>query len=244
MSSNPVDQRLNNISTNWDELIAAHAGEHDESIAATIRGQVLRRYAGCAYQYVFGATKSHHAAEDLTQEFALRFVRGDFAKANPQQGRFRDYLKASLRNLITDFYRNKATEGAIESALAIHSANKEIKNLDIEFSQRWRQRVLSIAWESLQSHENEKSNHYYSVLHLRAQNPEASSSALANQFAQLHNKDVSADWIRQNLRRARRKFGELLLEEVGRTVNSTDRNIVDDELARLGLKKYVAELDL
>jgi len=244
MSKNSMDNRLSNISTNWDELIAAHEGENGDLNAAMIRGRVLRRYSGCAYQYTFGATKSHHAAEDLTQEFALRFVRGDFGKANPQQGRFRDYLKASLRNLITDFYRKKTTDGLLENGLALNSDSKEIDSLDVAFTEQWRQRVLSITWELLQKYEIEKFNHYYSVLHLRAQNPEASSSELALKFAQLHNKEVSPDWIRQNLRRARRKFGELLIEEVGRTVNSIDRNVVDDELASLGLKKYVAGLDL
>ncbi len=244
MSSNPVEHRLNNISTNWDELIEAHAGEDDDSAAAALRGQVLRRYAGCAYQYVLGATKSHDAAEDLTQEFALKFVRGDFAKASPQQGRFRDYLKASLRNLITDFFRTQAAAAVIKTATALDDVNEGMKSLDAKFSEQWRKRVLSIAWESLQSYENEKLNHYYSVLHLRAQQPESSSGELAAQFAKLHDKEVTPEWIRQNLRRARLKFGELLLEEVGRTINSNDRSVIDAELASLGLKKYVAGLDL
>jgi len=247
MSSRAFESRLSNITTNWDELVAAHGGKNEDRDAAMLRSQILRRYAGCVYQYTFGATKSHHAAEDLTQEFALRFVRGDFRKANPSRGRFRDYLKASLRNLITDFYRSQMAEGVLESSLAAHNAALKIESLevvDIAFSAKWRERVLSITWGSLQSFESEKSNYFYSILRLRAENPESSSIELAKQFDKLHNKKVSSDWIRQNLRRARRKFGELLIEEVSRTLNSTDRDDLDAELASLGLKKYVAGLDL
>lgn len=244
MSSNPIENRLSNISTNWEELFAAHEGGNSDLNAAKIRGQVLQRYSNCVSHYMFGATKSHHAAEELTQEFALRFIRGDFGKATPQQGRFRDYLKVSLRNLIADFYRKKAAEGAfVVPSVPIDTA-AEISSLDVEFSENWRRRLLNITWEQLQSFEVEKANYYYAVLYLRSQNPEASSDELALEFTQRHSKVVSPDWIRQNLRRARRKFGELLIEEVGRTVNSIDRNDVDEEMASLGLKKYVAGLDL
>ena len=237
-TANPLENRLSNISTNWEELIAAHDELHVDRKSAELRGELLRRYSGCAYQYILGATKNHHAAEDLSQEFALRFVRGDFRNANPKQGRFRDYLKVSLRNLITDFFRSKPNDVEI-GKLGAEVQAVTLDSLESMFSQQWRERVLSIVWNSLKEFEAGKQTQYYSVLHLRTQHADSSSEQLAKLFSEQIGKTVTADWIRQTLRRARRKFSDLLIEEVGKTLHSNSRQEIRDELAELGLKKYV-----
>src|SRR5262249_42324166 len=50
------------------------------------------------------------AAEELTQEFAVRFLRGDFRQADPSRGRFRDLLKRALRHLAIDYWRRQRAE--------------------------------------------------------------------------------------------------------------------------------------
>ena len=233
------ETRLSHISTNWDELIAAHDDECFDQNGAVLRGAILRRYSSCVFQYILGATKSHHAAEDLAQEFALRFVRGDFRKANPEQGRFRDYLKVSLRNLVTDFFRGKPKEKDFELVGQHQVKSAAFDSLELDFAEQWRQRVLSIAWNALKEFEAAKQTQYYSVLFLRTEHPNSSSEELAIFFSEQTNKQVNADWIRQTLRRSRLKFAELLIEEVGKTLNSNNRQEIRDELAELGLKKYL-----
>ena len=233
------DNRLSNISTNWEELIAAHGDGQFDGARARLRGEILRRYAGCVFQYILGATKNHHAAEDLTQEFALRFVRGDFRNANPRQGRFRDYLKASLRNLVTDFFRSKAKIESIEKLDDEQARAVALESLESAFSEQWRQRVLGITWNALKNFESTKRTQYYSVLFLRAEHPNLSSDDLAGLFSEQKNREVTAAWIRQTLHRARSKFAELLVEEVGKTLNSNSSQEIKDELADLGLKKYI-----
>src|SRR3712207_7176976 len=49
--------------------------------------------------------RSEAAAEELLQEFAVRFLRGDFRRADPQRGRFRDYVKTALIHLVIDHQR-------------------------------------------------------------------------------------------------------------------------------------------
>ena len=233
------ENRLSHITTHWDELIAAHDSECFDQEGAKLRGELLRRYSGCVFQYILGATKSHHAAEDLTQEFALRFVRGDFRNANPNQGRFRDYLKVSLRNLVTDYFRTKPKEKNFESIGHNQIQSAAFESLELDFAEQWRQRVLSIAWNSLKEFESAKQTQYYSVLFLRTEYPNSSSEELAILFSQQSGNQVKADWVRQTLRRARLKFAELLIEEVGKTLNSNSRQEIRDELAELGLKKYI-----
>ena len=234
-----IENRLSNITTNWDELIAAHDAECFDKEGAALRGDLLRRYSGCVFQYILGATKSHHATEDLTQEFALRFVRGDFRNANPKQGRFRDYLKVSLRNLVTDYFRTKPKEQDFKVVSQYKTQMAAFDALELDFAEQWRQRVLSISWNALKEFECAKQTHYYSVLFLRTEHPSSNSEELARLFSEQTGKQVKADWIRQTLRRARLKFAELLIEEVGKTLNSNNLQEIRDELAELGLKKYV-----
>ena len=234
-----INSRLSNITTNWDELIAAHDHDCFDQEGARLRGEILRRYADCVFHYILSATKSYHASEDLTQEFALRFVRGDFRNANPQLGRFRDYLKVSLRNLVTDQVRAKSTDKNIETVGLSEIEAIAFDSLELDFAEQWRQRVLSITWRALEEFEAAKQTQYYSVLYLRTEHPNSSSEELARLFFEQTGQKVKADWMRQTLRRARQKFGELLIEEVGKTLNSNSRQEIKDELAELGLKKYV-----
>ena len=54
-----------------------------------------------------GALGDEDAALALLQEFVLRFLRGDFRRADAGCGRFRDYLKAALIHLVTDYHREQ-----------------------------------------------------------------------------------------------------------------------------------------
>lgn len=237
MASTSLEQRLSRITTNWDDLIDAHRPDTFDSEAANKRGAILKRYAACVYRYIFGATRCHHAAEDLSQEFALRFIRGDYRNANPQCGRFRDYLKQSLRNLVTDHFRRQAAKsstGNIETA-----ESSWVLSLEDAFSEQWREQLLGSSWESLRELESESGSLFYSVLQLRSELPAASSDELAQEFSVKHDRHVSADWFRQTLRRARRKFAHYLVQEVSRTIQSESADEVNDELATLGLQKYI-----
>src|SRR5438309_556796 len=76
------ENRLSHIATRWSVLLQAH---QETDAAAAARQQLLERYCGAVYRYLLAAVRDHHAAEDLTQEFALRFVRGQFRLANPER---------------------------------------------------------------------------------------------------------------------------------------------------------------
>src|SRR2546425_10476465 len=112
MEEHECEQRLSHIATRWSILLQAH----QETDAATqARQQLLERYCGAVYRYLLAAVRDHHAAEDLTQEFALRFVRGQFRLANPERGRFRDYIKTALFHLVDDY---RARKGRLPAPIA------------------------------------------------------------------------------------------------------------------------------
>ena len=59
------------------------------------------------FRYLLRAVRDTSVAEDLTQEFALRFIQGRFGNANPDQGKFRNYVKSALFRLVQDHYRER-----------------------------------------------------------------------------------------------------------------------------------------
>src|SRR5258708_40046852 len=105
----------------------------------------MDRYAGAVHRYLVSALGDRDAADELDQEFALRFLRGDFHRANPSRGRFRDFVKRSLRNLMIDYRRRCMTRPRPLGddlpqpidRLTGHAA------LDRPFTASWRSQVLS-----------------------------------------------------------------------------------------------------
>ena len=94
MTPEPIEQRLSRISTIWTVLHQAHGGTEDDRTAA--HSMLMARYGGAVHRYLLATLHDPHAADDLSQEFALALVRGAFHKVEPDRGRFRDYVKTVL----------------------------------------------------------------------------------------------------------------------------------------------------
>jgi len=239
MPNTPNENRLSRITTRWDEIFAAH-GDSAESGTVPNQAQqnVLRRYADCVHRYILAATGDHHVAEDLTQDFALRFLRGDYGRARPEKGRFRDYLKTSLRNLITDHFRSQSNKNLKEVYEHLEQNEKHLDSLEERLMSDWRKQVLNLAWNALKQFEVDKKNFFHTVLEFRAQNPNENSEWLASKLSKKLGQPVNAEWVRQKLHRARKKFGALLIEQVRTTVASEDE--LEQEIAELKLQQYIA----
>src|SRR4051812_18638375 len=98
------DDRLSQIATRWSLLRQARGGG-DAGRGAW--GELLLRYHAPVYRYLRALVRDEVEAEELCQEFALRFLRGDFRHANPDRGRFRDYLRVALQHLAGERLRRR-----------------------------------------------------------------------------------------------------------------------------------------
>jgi RNA polymerase sigma-70 factor (ECF subfamily) len=105
MDPNQLEQRLSKIDTLWSLVRQAHGGA--ATVVSASQEQLLTRYGGAVHRYLLGALRDANAADELFQEFCLRFLRGDFQNAHPQRGRFRMYVKTALLHLIVDHQRRQ-----------------------------------------------------------------------------------------------------------------------------------------
>jgi RNA polymerase sigma-70 factor (ECF subfamily) len=232
-------QNLNEIATLWSVVYQAHRGTESGS-RRSAQERLMERYSGAVYRYLVGALKDRHAADDLFQEFCLRFLRGDFKNANPEKGRFRDFVKTALYHLICDYQqrRKKAPHAMPVEEYDIAASPPDLVYSEQEFLASWRNEVLSRTWEALDADSRANDQAYYRVLRFRAEHPNLSSAQMAERFGVESGKPVKADWVRQTLRRARERFTELLLDELGKSLEGADTARLEQELIDLGLLNY------
>jgi DNA-directed RNA polymerase specialized sigma24 family protein len=232
------DTRLNQIATLWTQVRRAHDDPGSQGRAA--REALLERYGGAIKKYLLGALRDPHAAEELAQDFAVKFLNGNLKGADPTRGRFRDFVKGVLFHLVADYHHKRrrdpnplptdAPEPGADCAVAAER--------DRAFLESWRDELLGRAWDALQRHQDQTGQPYYSVLHFRADHPDDSSAEMAEKFSARVGRPINAPAFRKALDRARDKFGDLLLDEIAQAIENPSRAALEDELSDLRLLEY------
>jgi len=193
---------------------------------------LMQRYCGAVYRYLLRAVRDPHVAEDLTQEFALRFIRGSFRNADPERGRFRDYVKTSLFNLVHDYRRRQNKEPRPLSAEGADPPAPDDTS-EHDFHESWRQELLARAWKALEA----SAQPFYEVLRFRVEHPDLPSQKAAEVLGARLGRQLSAANARQLLHRAREQFAEFLMDETRRSLGAASSHL-EEELAELNLLKY------
>jgi RNA polymerase sigma-70 factor (ECF subfamily) len=238
MNEHDQASRISRITTIWTMVQQAHQGAADEVTEA--QQALLERYSEAIYRYLLAALREPDAADEVFQEFALRFVRGYFRNADPERGRFRDFVKKSLYHLILDHRKKAGSQprqfGEDHQDPAV--VDSDLHALDEEFAQRWREELLTRTWEALARHQEKTGQPFHSVLTLRAGNPQHPASALAESLSSELGRPITEVGVRQLLHRAREKFADLLLDEVACSLQTTAQDQLEDELVALNLLSY------
>jgi RNA polymerase sigma-70 factor (ECF subfamily) len=233
MERETPDERLSRISTVWTLVFEAHAGRADGSAAA--QNALMRRYGRAVHRYLLGALRDVDAAAELAQEFALRFLRGDFRRADPERGRFRDYVRVSLSRLVSEHHRARKRQPApLPPDAAGPAAEDSDADADRAFLASWREELLERSWQAL----SEANRDYYAVLLHRIGDRDCPSARMAEQLSARLGKTVNSPWVRKTLQRARDKFADLLVEEVARSLETAEPGPLQEELKALDLLQY------
>jgi DNA-directed RNA polymerase specialized sigma24 family protein len=237
MQEDNLNQRINLIPTLWSLVFRAHCGPAEEMRPA--RQQLLERYGGAALRYLRGVLHDRGAADEVFQDFAVHLLHGDLRGANPQRGRFRDFVKGTLIHLIAAHRKQQRKwPGPLPGGGADLLAAAGGAESASQFVDSWRDELLARAWAGLAALEARAGQPYHAVLRLRADHPEVRSPQMAERLAARLGRPFTAAGVRQALHRAREKFAELLLGEVAHSLDNPTTEELEQELAELGLLNY------
>ncbi len=232
------DLHISRIMTAWSMVREAHG---DHTAVQSAQQRLLDRYGGAVRRYALSALRNEDAADEVFQEFALRFVRGDFGKADPERGRFRAFVKTVVYRLIVDYQRRAkklGREGAMHSNVAEPEDSAETRDDEEAFRTSWRDELLARCWQKLEADEKRSGKPYHTVLRYRVAHPELRSPELAEGLTKELGKAINAGAVRVLLHRARELFAEILLDEVMESLDNGSLDEAEQELIDLDLHEY------
>ena len=180
-------------------------------------------------------------AEDLTQEFFLRFIaKGQFLRARQERGKFRTFLLTSLKNFLVNEWERSAAKkrGGDQIHVSVEGEGHEDggpsleipdhRTADRAFEQNWAMILLARVRARLAAdHAGEGKSGRFNLLE-RFLPGEESELTYAEAALRL---GVAESTVRSDVHRLKRRYRGLLRDEVAQTVGSAAE--VDEELRHL-----------
>jgi RNA polymerase sigma factor (sigma-70 family) len=225
--SEQFETRLSRIETLTSRVRVAVRGAGADARAA--QEQLFERYRAAVYGYLLGALRDEQAADEVFQRLWEKVLTGGLQGFDPQKGRFRFYLRTALARLITD-YRNEQARRRDVTGIEMAEAADDSEEAERLFQQSWTQGLTDLAWQALK----ETNPTHHVVLRLREDAPELSSAELAERAGAALGESISVEAVRKALHRARERFGDLLLQEVIRSLGHPSRDELIEELGGVG----------
>lgn len=232
------NQRRRFRTTHWSVVLRAGCLDSDDGQQAwndLIQGYWYPLYAYCRQQ-----GSASHDAQDLTQGFFAHLLdRRGLESVEESKGRFRTFLLAAFKNYIVNQHRS---DHALKrgGSVTIHSLNHSdlaarfaqektmIESPEQAFDRRWVETLLDHVRERLR-------DEYATALKLplyEQLQPHLTNDLQALPYAEIGRKlNISPAAVAMSIHRMRRRYGELLYEEVAATVD--DPRDVEEELHNL-----------
>jgi RNA polymerase sigma-70 factor (ECF subfamily) len=214
--------------THWSVIAAASGPD---------RRRALERLYKAYWTPLCGYARRHAVPEDEVEDVVQEFVIGLFEsdalrRADPQLGRFRSYLLGALRNFLLRRVTRQMTQkrGGGRDALPLDHADEIAEPLpEVEklFDQEWAEALFSLGLSRLSE---ETYRQEFATI-------DRQWEQLIFGFNETPYPELAAQWgisvsgLKTRVFRLRRRFREILREEVSRTVS--DDLEVDDEMRYL-----------
>ncbi len=200
---------------------------------------LCQRYWQPVYSYIRHRGYDKDDTEDLTQSFFARLLEKKSLKAaDPDRGRFRSFLLASVRNFLADAWDKERAQKRGGGRHSIPMDFSETENLEREpaekrtpeaaFERQWASSVLAQVFSRLRQEAiKEGAMERFERLEgfLTGELEGTRQSQIAEELG------ISAKALRVTLHRLRKRFGKLLREQVAHTVSDPEQ--VDDEIRYL-----------
>ncbi len=231
--------RLEQIETRWSLIQRAHAKGGQPATEA--RQALVLKYSTAIRRYIAAMTDARDDAEGIAQEVVIKLLKGDFSGADPQRGRFRDLLKTAVRNMVRNYWRREKRRGSVDYDLERIPDDTTVT--EDPWLDGWRANVLDLTWTALEQYQRERSGRIaYTLLWMRSKYPDDRSEELASRLSEKLQHSITATTVRQQLRRARLRFAELLVREIADGLDDPTPERITDELVSLGLFEHVKDL--
>jgi len=226
------------VTTSWSQVLAARSGSSTESREAL--ASLCQAYWYPLYAFVRRQGYDPDEARDLTQGyFAMLLERKYLDDFDPEVGRFRAFLKTSVKHFLSkerDRVRALKRGGRAE-IVPLDPSDAETRyghepvdrtNPEEVFERQWALMVLERTMTRLRREleDQGKSKEFEHLKNLlTGAEPRVPYQKLATELG------TSEGAVKTSVHRLRRRFGELLRTEVAETVRSPEQ--VDDELRYL-----------
>jgi len=224
--------------THWSVVMAA--GKRDSAQVADALERLCHTYWYPLYAFVRRQGHEAHDAEDLTQEFFVRFLAKEyFGRADPALGRFRSFLLACLKNFLREQQRQaqRLKRGGGQTIISWDSQTAEGRyrlepadpvTPEQVYDRRWALTLLETVLARLGEEQSGAGKQQVFAQLKEYLWGETRQTGYAETAARL---GMTEGAVKVTVHRLRRRLRDLLREEVAQTVATTGE--VDEELRHL-----------
>ena len=239
MSSSHAANRF--VTTQWTRVLQARGQSADAQSALS---ELCEAYYAPVHAFI-RRTVGEDRARDLTQEFFARLLkRHSLGNADPTRGRFRNYLLTSVKNFLHDQHdaqsAAKRNPGApLQSIdpdtnstnIGFQIPDPQSPAPDLEFDRKWALAILDRALNLLaEEMKSEGKQETFETLKpwLTGDTENLPQSQAAKTLA------TTESNIKVAIHRLRRRFRDLVKEQIAATLPEPTPALVADELSYLG----------
>jgi RNA polymerase sigma-70 factor (ECF subfamily) len=225
--------------THWSMVVSA--GRKGSAEASRSLAVLCENYWFPLYAFVRRAGHAADDAQDLTQEFFLRLLsKNSLAAADPQRGRFRSFLLGAMKHFLANQQRRQGAQkrGGGRPVLSLDFDSGENRYARIEpadhstperlYQRRWALALLDLVLGRLREESRAAGKlHLFDRLKqfLAGGSEKAPYLEIAKELA------VSEGAVKVAVHRLRRRYRQLLKEEIARTI--VEPETLEDELQEL-----------
>jgi RNA polymerase sigma-70 factor (ECF subfamily) len=225
--------------THW--TVVLNAGAEDSLLAAGAIEQLCQTYWQPVHTFIRSRSQRSAEPDDLTQQFFARFLeKQHYRLADRERGRFRAFLLTSVKNFLVNEWERAAAQkrggGQLPVSLEETMPGEDVprlqlvdeRNAEQSFEQNWALTVLARAREKLMAeyHADGRAERF---VHLEQLLPGQETDMTYAQVAELLG--VAEGTIKSDIHRLKRRYRELLRDEVAHTVATPGD--IDAELRHL-----------
>ena len=213
------------VTTQWTQVLATRG---DSPEARQALSDLCAAYYTPVFVLIRRVTPSEEAARDLTQEFFARLLsRAGLGQVDPERGRFRFFLLGAVKHFLADVHDEQcrlkrgggrvpiSLDAGTDSSPDMEIADASLPSPELEFDREWAITLLARALERLGREQAGagKGEHFPALKPwLTGDKQDASQADLAARLG------MSEGALRVTLHRLRKRFRELVKEEIAGTV--------------------------